>query len=147
MPDYALFQRTMRAASQGRSQEANKLIDQIPDSDMGMYTLYVLAMFITCVDVRFEQDSSPEAIRAFGDEMRYDYRNAEPPVKQHVVEGLIRGMAGEEHLIDEISPGDQYLTQLMAIRKIVGESPKMQENLGKYLAEAVELAREWVNEQ
>lgn len=143
MPDYSLFQRTMRAAAQGRSTEANELLDRIPKSDIPMYNMYILAMFTVCVDVRFEHDASPEAIRAFGDEMRYDYRNAQPPVKQHVVEGLIRGMAGEEHLLKEISPENQHMTQLMAIRKIVGESPKLQENLGTYLAEAVDLAREW----
>ena len=143
MPDYTLFQKTLRAASLGKSQEAGQLHDQIVKSELVNYYAYIVAFFSVCLEARFTDDSSPEAIRAFGDEMRYDYRNAEPPVKQHVVEGLIRGMAGEEHLLKEISPEDQHMTQLMVIRKIVGESPKLQEDLGKYLAEAVELAREW----
>ena len=143
MPDYILFQKTLRAASLGKSQEASRLHDQIVKSELVNYYAYIVAFFSVCLEVRFADDASPEAIRAFGDEMRYDYRNAEPPVKQHVVEGLIRGMAGEEHLLKEISPEDQHMTQLMTIRKIVGESPKLQENLGTYLAEAVNLAREW----
>ncbi|WP_030154931.1 hypothetical protein [Glycomyces sp. NRRL B-16210] len=141
-----LFRETLKAAALGDSEEANRLYDQIPEAEVEQYNMFIVAFFAICLEVRFKNDQSLAAIKAFADEMRYDYRNAEPPVKQLVVEGLIRGMMGEEEVLQEISPADQYRTQLLAIRKIVGQSPEMQTGLTPFLSDAEGLASQWISE-
>jgi hypothetical protein len=141
-----LFRQTLRAAALGNAEEANRLYDQISDADQEQYNIFIVAFFAVCLEVRFKEDQSLEAIRRFADEMQYDYRNAEPPVKQLVIEGLIRGMMGEEDVLAEISPADQYRVQLLAIRKIVGQSPEMQSDLSPFLTEAETLAAGWIAE-
>lgn len=141
-----LFSQTLRAAALGKADEAHQLYDQIPEAERENYNVFIVAFFAICLEVRFKNDQSLAAIKTFADEMRYDYRNAEPPVKQLVVEGLIRGMMGEEQVLQEITPADQYRTQMLAIRKIVGQSPEMQTDLSSYLAEAEGLAAQWIAE-
>ncbi|MCH7229651.1 hypothetical protein L0U85_02060 [Glycomyces sp. L485] len=138
-----LFRETIRAASLGNADEASRLYDQIPKSDLNEYHMFVVAFFAAALGVRFQEDQSLSEIKRFADEMRYDYRDAQPPVKQLVVEGLIRGMLGEEQMFDEISPQEQYRTQLLAIRKIVGQSPEMQARMDDYLTDAETLATQW----
>ncbi|MEU6860354.1 hypothetical protein AB0B28_15970 [Glycomyces sp. NPDC046736] len=138
-----LFRETMRAAALGKSDEANRLYDQIPEPEISHYNMFIVAFFAVCLEVRFKDDQSFTAIKQFATEMQYDYRNAEPPVKQLVIEGIIRAMMGEEDLIQEISPADQHRTQLLAIRKIVAQSPEMQIDLAPFLADAEGLAAQW----
>ncbi|WP_156926227.1 hypothetical protein [Glycomyces arizonensis] len=146
MTEISVFRETMRAAALGNAEEASRLYDQIPKSDLSDYHMFVVAFFAGALGVRFSEDQSIEAIKRFADEMRYDYRDVDPPVKQLVVEGLIRGMMGEEQLFDEITPEEQYRTQLLAIRKIVGQSPEMREKLDDYLADAGTLVAQWQSE-
>jgi hypothetical protein len=141
-----LFRETMRATALGNSEEAARLYSQIPKSEIDRYNAFVIAFFAGALGVRFKDDHSAAAITRFAEEMRYDYREADPPVKQLVIEGLIRGMLGEEQMFEEISAADQYRTQLLAIRKIVGQSPEMQARLDDYLADAEVLARQWESE-
>jgi hypothetical protein len=142
-----LFRETMRAAALGNSTEASRLYDQIPKVEIEQYNLFVVAFFAAALGVRFKDDHSLGAIKQFAEEMRYDYREANPPVKQMVIEGLIRGMLGEEQMFEEISAAEQYRTQLLAIRKIVGQSPEMQAHLDDYFADAETLAAQWQSEE
>ena len=146
MTGNSLFRETMRAASLGDSDEASRLYDQIPKAELDNYYMFVVAFFASALGVRFKDDQSLSAIKQFADEMRYDYREAQPPVKQLVVEGLIRGMLGEEQMFEEITPEEQYRTQLLAIRKIVGQSPEMQARIEDYLTDAETLASQWQSE-
>jgi hypothetical protein len=141
-----LFRETMRASALGNSSEATRLYAQIPRSEIDNYNMFIVAFFAGALGVRFQSDHSIAAIKQFSEEMVIDYRKADPPVKKLVVEGLIRGMLGEEDLFDEISAEDQYRTQLLAIRKIVGQSPEMQARLDDYLSDAESLAESWRSE-
>lgn len=146
MADYSLFKRVLRAAATGDPALAGELDDQIADADRNAYNVFITAMFCGAIEHRLADDESQAAITKFVDEMRYDYRNLQPPLKPLVVEGLIRGMLGEDHLIDEIDPLDQLRHQLLAIRKIVDQSAEMQARLDDYLADAETLAVEWQRE-
>jgi hypothetical protein len=141
-----LFRETLRAAALGKAEEANRLYDQIAEAEREHYNVFIVAFFAVCLEVRFKDDQSLAAIKKFADEMRYDYRDAEPPVKQLVIEGLIRGMMGEEQMLSEITSADQYRTQMLAIRKIVGQSPEMQTDMSSFLADAENLAAQWIAE-
>ncbi|HIV59484.1 MAG TPA: hypothetical protein H9902_16170 [Candidatus Stackebrandtia faecavium] len=96
---------------------------------------------------RFEEDSSPEAIRKFANAMAANYANAQPPLKPFVIEGVIRAFAGEEHILDEISAEDQRDSQFPIIREIVAGSGELQARIDDVLTDAETLAREWEAEE
>ncbi|WP_155829780.1 hypothetical protein [Glycomyces tenuis] len=146
MANYPLFREVMRAAVSGDAKRAGELDDQITDADRNAYNIYVTALFCGALEHRFATDQSQAAIKRFVDEMRYDYRNAQPPIQALVVEGLIRAVFGEDHLLDEISGEDQLRYQLLALRKIVDQSPEMKSRLDDYLSDAETLAAELQSE-
>lgn len=115
------------------------------DKDMNGYNVFVTAMFCGAVEHRFEDDQSRDEISRFVEEMRYDYQNLTPALKPLTVEGLIRAVFGEEHLLDEIDPLEQFRHQLLATRKIVDQSDHMQQRIDDYLTDAETLTNEWLN--
>lgn len=141
-----LFRQIARAMALGDGDRAKGLIADIPDHEGHAYHTYMTAVFSCAVEHRFKDDNSQEAIRRFVEEMRHDYRTAEPPLKAFAMEGLLRAFFGEEHLMDEISADDQLRCELLAIRKIVHQSTHMKEHLDDYLTDAEGLAAEWTSE-
>lgn len=146
MENRALFRDIVKAAALGDLEKAERLDDEIPDVQREQFTTYLTAMFCGAIEHRFKDDQSREAVVRFVEEMRYDYRDAEPAIRPFVIEGVIRGVLGEEHLLEEISPQDQLLYQIPVIRKIVAQSPQMQERIDEYLTDAETLAAEWASE-
>ena len=138
-----LFRRTITAVASGDGEQAKTLNAQIQPDDREDFFIFVAAVFAGAVDHWFGDDRSRQAVDRFVNEMRHDFRNAEPPIKPLVIEGLIRALFGEDHLLDDISGDDQFLSQYVVIRKIVDQSDHMKERLGDYLADAELLAREW----
>ncbi|MGH8791382.1 MAG: hypothetical protein ACRDXX_01880 [Stackebrandtia sp.] len=134
----------MKAAALGDSETANQLYGQLTVEGRESYNIFVIAMFAGAMGVRFKDDQSLEAIRRFAAEMQYDYRDAEPPVKQLTVELVIRAMMGEEHLFEEISGEEQLRIQLLSIRKVVDQSEQMKARLDDHLTDAEALAAQWV---
>lgn len=147
MTNYAASREILKAAALGDSERANQLYDQLDAGGREAYNVFVVAMFAGAMSVRFKDDQGPEAIQRFAAEMRYDYRDVQPPISALTVEGVIRGMMGEEHLFDEISGEEQLRVQLFAIRKVVDQSDHMKERLEDYLADAETLATEWGGEE
>lgn len=146
MADYKLFRDVVRAVALGDSETASRLDDDIQDGDRGAYNIYVTAMFCVAVGHRFENDESKEAITRFVDEMRYDYRNIDPPIRPLALEAVVRAVFGEEHLLDEVSGTEQLRHQILSIRKIVLQSDQMKERLEEYLKDAETLALQWTSE-
>ena len=146
MADNELFRQVVKAMALGDGDRAQVLNREISPDDRESFHTYVTAMFAGAAAHRFEHDQSREAIDQFVNEMRHDYRKADPAFKPLVMEGLLRALFGEEHLIDEISPEDQLRTQFLAIRKIVDQSDHMRERLDDYLTDAQALAEHWSNE-
>lgn len=134
----------LKAQALGDVQAADAIDGQLSDDERERYYVLTLALFVGAVGHRLGDGPTREAIDAFVNEMRYDYRNAEPKVNFLVVEALVRAVFGEDQLIDDISPKDQYLAQLPAIRKIVAQSEHMKARLDDYLTEAEALAAEWM---
>lgn len=146
MSDTKLFRQVVKAFALGDAGEAKRLDAQIVDADREAYNVYVMAVFFGAVGHRFSDDKSPEAIRTFVSELHQEYPNPPEPVKLMVVEGLIRAVFGEDHLLEEISPHDQLVYQFPIIRKIVGQSPEMRERVDDYLADAETLAKGMADE-
>ncbi len=105
-----------------------------------------MALFAGALGDRLGEDPAREEIEEFVAEMRHDYRNAEPKVGFLALEAMVRAVYGEDHLIDDLSPKDEYLVQVPTIVKIVAQSAKMKAQLDDYLADAEVLAAEWQSE-
>ncbi|MGH8792944.1 MAG: hypothetical protein ACRDXX_09890 [Stackebrandtia sp.] len=147
MTNNELFRQVVKAMATGDRDRAIDLNKQVLDSDRRAYFIFVSAVFAGAVEHRFKDDRSHEAVVRFVNEMRHDFRNAEPPIKPLAVEGLIRALFGEDHFLDDIDSEDQFLSQYAVIRKIVDQSDHMKERFDDYLADAETLARQWASEE
>ena len=143
MADYQLFMQVGKAVAMGEGTKATGLIDQIPDNEQSAFHTYVTALFATAVVERFGESPGHDDLRRFVEEMRHDYRSADPSIKPMAMEALLRAFYGEEHLLDEVSPEEQLRCEFLAIRKIVHASADMRLRLDIYLADAEALAKDW----
>lgn len=139
MESKTLFRETIKAGALGDSQRAVELNSRIPEEERDDFNDHVSAVFCAAVENRLREDHSLPAIKEFVNEFRYDFREADPPVKVLVAEALIRVFYGEEHLIDEIDGAEQIRHQLMIIRKIVDQSQSIKNQLDEFLIEAQKL--------
>lgn len=142
MTDSSRYREAITAFIDGDGQRAKDLTQQVVEAESRQYSIFVSGVFLGFVEDYFEEDSSPEAIKAFMDELLYAFRNTDPQVKPLVVEGLIRGALGETHLLKDISAKDRYLGQLPVLRMIAHKSESIRSNLSQYFEEADDLLSE-----
>ncbi len=136
----------LRAQALRDLDSANALDEKLTDEERGEYYLLSLALFAGAIGHRLGDNPTREAINGFVDEMRHDYRNADPKVNFLAVETMIRAVFVEDHLLDDLPAADQYLAQLPTIVKIVDQSAEMRERLEDYLTDAETLAAQWQSE-
>lgn len=136
----------VKAIAVGDTEKAQELNEVIPEAERDALHVFVTAFFSIMLEQRFSDDSSLEAISAFVNEMRYDYRNAEPPIKPLAIEGLIRASCGEEHLFDELSPAETLRAEFQVIGKVAAQSPNVIPRIDDFLADAENLTRQWSEE-
>ena len=67
-------------------------------------------------------------------------------MKATAVEGCIRAIYGEDHLLDDLDIEDQIISMWAVIRKVGDQSPQVQAQLDAYLTDAVTLAKLWVDD-
>jgi len=130
----------LRAYITGDMATVDALEARMPDAESGEFFTFLVAFASLMIGVRFEDDKSPEAVQKFVDELRYDFRNAEPPIKPLMVEGVVRATLGEEHLFEEIPQDEVAGANFLVITKVANESPKVGDNLESYIARAEQLA-------
>lgn len=135
----------VRALATGDTARIRELDDQIPETEWEDFHTYVSAFFSLMLELRFKDGASREAITAFVDEARYDYRNVEPPIKPLMLEAAVRAAAGEEHLLDDVPTAELVRAQYLVIGKIARQSDDVQQRLEQYLGEAENLAAEWAS--
>lgn len=136
----------VKAIAVGDTNRAHGLNESIQNGDRDQYHLFVTAFFSIMLEHRFADDSSRDAIAKFVEEMRYDYRNADPAIKPWAIEGVIRASCGEEHLLDEISAEDTLSAEYQVIGKIAVQSPTVIPQIDGFLDEAEKLANEWASQ-
>jgi hypothetical protein len=146
MASNPLIRELIRAIAVGDGARMKELNQELPDADREDYVIRVAAMFAGVVGHLFEHDQSPEAVRDLVNKMAYAYRNANPPFKPLAMEALIRGLLGEEHLLDEVSEADQLDLEMLAIRMIVDQTPEIHTQIDAYLTDAEALATHWQSE-
>ena len=141
-----MFREMMRAVATGDADEARRISGQLDGEAHGRLNVYSTAVLSIVLGHRFAEDSSRGAIQEFMDQLRHDYRKANPPIKPLMVEGVIRAFAGEEHLLDEIPAEEQLNAQYPVIRKIVADSPELSQRIDDILTDAETLVHEWETE-
>jgi hypothetical protein len=148
MNEPAAFRTVMRGVAFGNDTETVRGIHDALDEDgHGRLLEYSLAVMTICVEHRFSDDLSYDSIREFVNEMRDDFRDADPPLKALAVEVVLRGMAGEEHLFDEIPVIDQVNVRYALVRKIVAESPELQADFENVLDQADRMLERWADDE
>ena len=139
------YRDVLRALLLGEREKADELKSRMSDSEYRTSDNLISATFCGAVEQRFKDDPSPAAVRAFMDEARQNFANAQPPLKPLVAEALIRGVLGEEHLLDELDPDDFTPTQMPITRKIIAESPELQTRIDALLDDAEKTAAFWAS--
>ena len=102
-----------------------------------------MALFAGMVGHELGDEPTREDITRFVEEMRLEYRDADPRVNFFAVEGMIRALYGEDHLIDDIPAKDRYLAQMPVIYKVAGQSAEVRERIEDFLTDAEGLADYW----
>lgn len=133
----------IKAVVLGDTRQAGELNDRVPESERRDFHVFVTAFFTLMLEQQFKDDASRDAIAKFVDEMRYDFRNAQPPIQPLVVEALLRASCGEEHLFDEISPEDSFRAEFQVITKVTHEKPTVKKRIDDFLSDAELLASQW----
>ena len=125
---------------------ADALDAQLNEDERREYHLLAMALFAGAVGDRLGDDPSRDEIDRFVNEMRHDYRNADPKVNFLALEAMIRGLYGEDHLIDDLPVKEQHLVLVPTIIKVVAQSDHMQQRLDDFLTDAETLAAHWQSE-
>jgi hypothetical protein len=146
MKDDPKHRELLKAMALGETQQAIELSEQVAEYGKNEYHGLVTALFCILLEHRFGENTNHDAIAEFVSEMRYDYRNANPPIKPLVIEAVIRASLGEDHLLDEISAEDTLSAEYQVIRKIVLQSESVTSNIDQVLNDAESLVAQWANE-
>lgn len=133
----------VKAIAVGDSSRAQELNRSMPNDERGDFYNLLAAFFALMLEQRFADDASHEAIRTFVEEIRYDYRDADPPIKPLIFEGALRAACGEEHLLTDISQKDLDFVQHLVIRKVALQSDQVIPKINAFLDEAQQLVAEW----
>lgn len=140
------FRDIVKAVALGESATAQSIGAELDADEHEQLSIFATAVMSVCLDHRFRDDHSLEAIRGFVEEMRGNYAKSNRPLKFFVIEGVIRAFAGEEDILDDISAEDQMRVNYPVIRKIVSDSSTLREKLDDVMHDAELLMAEWMSE-
>ncbi|GAB3993917.1 hypothetical protein GCM10029992_06840 [Glycomyces albus] len=127
--------------------KARQLNEAMPVEDRPAYAQYLSAVFAILLEDFFGDNLSRDAISGFVKQLKDDFRNAEPPFRPLVVEGVIRASAGETDLYNDLESEDIVSTQVMIIGKLGIQGTSVRPDLENILNEAEQLVAEWAHEQ
>ncbi|MFC4335936.1 hypothetical protein [Salininema proteolyticum] len=141
------YRKLVEALASHEYQEAQELAASLPAHQAEKYSEYMAALFAVLLEDRFRGGISRDGIASFVDQMRREYRTAEPKFKPLTAEGVIRGSAGEVHLLDEI-PGEEITSvQTLVIGKLALSGTTVRPDLQNFLSAADELVEGRIDEQ
>ena len=138
-----LFRDILRAVMDGDGTRARQLIETIPEEDRQAYFMFLSAVMAGALEHHLGEETTWGAIIRFVNEVRYEFRKADPPINSLVIEGVVRAFYGEDHLLDGMSTSDKMAAAYPIIRSIASRSDHMRDNIDKYFHDAELLAREW----
>lgn len=129
MIDTTLIRDAVKAVAMGDKDEAERLEAKIPDGERAHFAALLDAVFHSVITLQFEGEQSHRAIEQFVDEMQYDYREVQPPIRSHLIAEVLKSHLGDGHLLSTISSADQLRYQIPILRRIVRQSAPIQARL------------------
>lgn len=142
----ATAREALRAQALNDHAKADDAFGQLTPDETERYYLLAMALFMGAIGHRLGESPTREAIDRVIAEMRYDFRNVKDQVNFLHVEALIRGLYGEEHLLDDISTQDQYRAAMPVIYKVIGQSEEFKAQLDNYLNDAERVVKLWLTD-
>ncbi|HEU5130419.1 MAG TPA: hypothetical protein VFU12_20740 [Glycomyces sp.] len=133
----------LRAQALNDHDKAREVLDRLSPEDLDHYYLLAMALFMGAIGHRLGKSPSREDIERVVAEMRYDFRKVREQVNLLHVEAIIRGLYGEDHLLEDIASEDQYQAAMPVIYKVIGQSEEFRAQLDQYLADAERMVRIW----
>ncbi len=137
----------LRAFALGDSATAHQLNQDLPDSERDRYFDLVAALFAVLLERRFASGVNRDVISGFVNEMRYDYRNAQPPINALAAEGVIRAAFGDDHLLADIADAEVLNAQHQVITKIVAQDAEVSASIDRFLDEAESTVKSWDSQE
>lgn len=133
----------LRAFALRDTATTHALNEALPASERDEYFDLVAALFAVLLERRFASGVSRDAIASFVNEMRYDYRNAEPSFNSLAAEGVIRAAFGDDHMLADIPNAEVLNVQHQVITKVVAQDTEVSASLDRFLDEAESTAASW----
>ena len=133
----------LRAGLIGDFDTAERLGSELGDVPWMDSGLFVNALFVLTVQRKFNDGTDRDVIRAFVRETLEDYKDAEPPFKPLLTEGLIRSVLGEDELYQELPKQEAIPVQTAIINKILTDADTSASEIDGLLDKAERLTDQW----
>ncbi|WP_025273600.1 hypothetical protein [Haloglycomyces albus] len=144
MTDQLHYRKTVEAVATKDVNKFKQLLESLPEDQAQKYMTYLAALFAAFLEEYFKDGISRDAIAGLVNKLRYEYREAtEPKFNALTAEGVIRGSAGEPHLMDDIPTNDVVHVQMMVIAALATEGTTTRPDLYRFLNEADAIMAEW----
>jgi hypothetical protein len=141
--EYRQVLQAMLNGEAGTATQLNQFTGEVTWRDSG---LLVTAAYALAAQQRFADDESHAAIKDFVAEAQRNYATAPTPIRPLIAEGVTRAVLGEEDLLNDISPEDQQVTQMLLTYKIVQDAGMTPPQVDELLNEAEALVDVWTAE-
>ena len=146
MPVKSAHREQVKALATGNTQAASSMNEALPAEDRAGFNQFVSAVFAVLMERRFKDNLSRDSLAAFAVELCRNYENTGVQLKVLTVEGILRGSAGETHLLEGLAAEDIIGTQVLSIAKIAAEDPAVSADIDQFLDDAEALVSEWEQE-
>lgn len=140
------YREQVKALATGNTQAASSMNEALPAEDRAGFNQFVSAVFAVLMERRFKDNLSRDSLAAFAVELCRNYENTGVQLKVLTVEGILRGSAGETHLLEGLAAEDIIGTQVLSIAKIAAEDPAVSADIDQFLDDAEALVAEWEQE-
>ncbi|HZE41073.1 MAG TPA: hypothetical protein VE172_19920 [Stackebrandtia sp.] len=140
------YRAVLRASLHGRFDEAKDKGANLANVTWDNSTMLLAAAFYMAAEKRFAADSSRDAVAAFIKECGEAFEDGSVEFRPLIWEGLVRGVLGEDELLQEIAPEDAMPAQMGLTYKMVKDLGMDQSQIDQLLDDAEELSQQWARE-
>ncbi|WP_026923543.1 hypothetical protein [Glycomyces arizonensis] len=140
------YREQIRLMATGRGQDASELNAALPAEDRVPFNQFLSGVFAVLMDRHFKDNLNRDTLAEFSAELCRNYQNSGLKIRPLTVEGILRGSAGETHLLEGISADEIIGVQVLVIAKIAAEDPAVSSGIEQFLDEAEELVAQWEQE-
>lgn len=136
MGEMELYRELSTAVALDDGDKVTQLDANLGEGNRARFSAFLTAFFYAVVEYQFRADRTRGAVVRFVDHMRDTRAESGPQLKPLIVEGVIRAVLGEEHLLDEIPPNEQVMYEVPILQHIFVQSPPARDRMGEFLDSA-----------